>query len=81
MGYMQGGGLIGSPVGFGRSEFVASVRGRVVMRLALCGSGFRGAGTDSVACRGSCALVVLWRASSGEAAPREQRQAPLPSSS
>ena len=81
MGYMQGGGLIGSPVGFGRSEFVASVRGRVAMRLALRGSGFRGAGTDSVACRGSCALVVLRRASSGEAAPREQRQAPLPSSS
>ena len=81
MGYMQGGGLIGSQVGFRRSEFVASVRGRVAMRLAPSGSGFRGAGTNSVACRGSCALVVLRRASSGEAAPREQRQAPLPSSS
>ena len=78
MGYMQGGGLIGSPVGFGRGEVVASFRGRVAMRLALRGSGFRGAGTNSVACRGSCALVVLRRASSGEAAPREQRQAPVP---
>mgnify|MGYP006382781175 CR=1 FL=1 len=74
MGYMQGGGLIGSPLGFGRSESVASVHGRVAMRLALCGSVFRGAGTDSVACRGSCALVVLWRASSGEAAPSYQEK-------
>ena len=76
MGYMQGGGLIGSPVGFGRSEFVASFRGRVAMRLALRGSGFRGAGTNSVACRGLCALVVLRRASSGKAAPRQRQQQP-----
>ena len=71
MGYMQGGGLIGSPVDFGRSEFVASSCGRVAMRLALRGSGFRGARRDRVACRGSCALVVLRRASSGKAAPRQ----------